>query len=393
MLRLVREDREGKIHPNNVVRAMALVGYSIGDLLPAYPGKCETYVDQLLRANSLSLNRPVTSYGLLGISPCASQHFNMTEHGYRSNGSAQPWPPAADRTNIFFFGGSTTMGFNVEDGQAIPANVHRKLRSAGVHCEVYNFGCGGYKARHEALRFLDLLDHGVVPDYAVFLDGLNDCYEALGNRFLVDTLNTLYQAERQRRRRSYWAALMEFARTSYAARQSPLPVASFAMETHEKDAEVYLSETGVMKALASSSRQMAPDEITEFQVRLAKSVWEHYVNSVAMIRALAGRYGVRVLFLWQPVPFYKTTEKQRVMDRLHVVYRYGVFSFLVYNWLHLNRFPGMSEASDFHDLSHLGEPIDGVLYADTVHYSPLFCQVIGEAVGAKLLAMLSRKVR
>lgn len=369
---------------------MALVGYGLDDLLPAYPGQSVEYVDALFRDNSLSLNRPVIAYGLLGISPCSSRYFNVSPHGFRSNGAAQPWPPVRERRNIFCFGGSTMLGFSVADTETIPAKLQQRLQARGVECEVYNFGSGGYKARHEALRFLDLLDRHIVPDYAVFLDGLNDAYEALGNRYLVDTLNELYQTERRRRRKPFWNAVIDAVGTVYEARRRPAPAANFTADIADAEAEAVLSEAGVMSALANADREPSTAAISPFQARLSTSVWRQYLDSTAMIGALAARHAVPILLAWQPVPFFRTTAAQRIMDRLHVIYRYGVFSKLTYEWLHLHRFPGMADDDRFTDLSELGVGLHDVLYADTVHYSPRFCEVIADALASGLLSRMAR---
>ena len=175
---------------------MSLIGYSLADMLPAYPGKDEAYLDQLMRDTAHSFDRHVVPYGLLGTQPCVSEYFNVHPGGFRSNGNSQPWPPDQGRTNIFFFGGSTTVGYGLEDGHTIPAQLQCSLNAAGVECEVYNFGAGSYASRHEALRFLDLLDQDFKPDYVIVLDGNNDSVFGLGHRALVDSLNTLYLHEK-----------------------------------------------------------------------------------------------------------------------------------------------------------------------------------------------------
>lgn len=375
-------------HPNNVVNAMRLIGYSLADMLPAYPEKDEGYLDQLLRDSALALNRPVIPYGLLGIHPCRSRYFNVNEHGFRSNGGPQPWPPDRGKVSIFFFGGSTAVGFNVEDGQTIPAQLQCCLESGGAPCEVYNFGSGNYTSRHDTLRFLDLLDRGFVPDYAIFLDGYNDGQYALGNRELVNLLDSLYQREKRRRRSPFLKSLIEFL--SGYGRQAQLTSAeSYTPEIAEKEAEAYLSESGIRNALQSSHRPLSPSKITAFHTRLSKLVWERYLDSAAMIRVLAASRGVKTLFVWQPVPFFRTTGEQRIMERLYFVYRYGVMCSLVYEWLDANQFPSMEDSDEFFNLSSAGESLGGVLYLDVCHYTAAFCAVIAEAISKKFLSLYS----
>ena len=91
---------------NNLLKAMELASYGVADMLPAFPGKDIDYVQSVLEDNALCLNRPVISYGLLAIDPCLSEHFNISEHGFRTVGQIQPWPVPKDMKAIFIFGGS-----------------------------------------------------------------------------------------------------------------------------------------------------------------------------------------------------------------------------------------------------------------------------------------------
>ena len=376
-------------HPNNVVTVMREAGYSLADLLPAYPGRSEAYIDQVLRDCALALSRPVLPYGLLGIHPCRSRYFNVGQHGFRSVGSPQPWPPIGDRTNIFVFGGSTTVGFGVEDGQTVPAELRVFLAGEGLNCEVYNFASGNYTSRHEALRFLDLLDRDLVPDVAVFLDGYNECFYAFGNGALVRLLDSLYQEAKRRRRRSRLGAILDLPRASIARRERDPPRAdTYVPEVIDEEAEAYVSEEGVRKALESGDRPLAAEELTDTAGRIATRVWQHYLDSRAMITEIARRRGIQVLFAWQPVPFYATRKEQRVLDRLYYVYPFGAFCWPVYNWLSLRDFESLADDPTFLDLSRVGASIDAVLYVDMCHYTARFSRAIAEALGRQL-AMLA----
>ncbi len=377
------EPRPNRTH--NIISAMSLAGYSLPDMLPAYPGKDEAYLDQLLHDNDFSLNRPLISYGLLSVCPCRSRYFNITEHGFRSNGREQPWPPHRKKAIVFFFGGSTTLGLYLEDHQTIPAQLQRILEAKGMSCEVYNFGSGSYTSRHDMLRFLDLLDQGIVPDRAIFLDGLNDCYYTLGNLELVQALNELYQAEKRRRRSSYLKSVIEFSISSYKARHNSMPnYLTYEQKPRPKEIEDLLSDTAIKLALGESNKQLSRDEFSDAQIRVARLTWEKYCDSMSVIRVLARRKGVKTLFAWQPVPLYKSRCEQRVMERLFFVYRHSVFSWSVYNWLHAFNFSGIEDDPGFIDLSGLGEAVKGVLYSDVGHYSVAFCKVIANAIATKL---------
>lgn len=165
-------------------------------------------------------------------------------------------------------------------------------------------------------------------------------------------------------------------------------ILSYTCETDGEKLEKYLSESAIRGALKASNRQLLSDEVDEFQVGICQSVWQRYLDSVAIIRALATRKEVKTWFAWQPVPYYGTTKEQRVMERLYAVFRYGVISSTVYNWLHVAGFPSVENDVQFIDLSALARSLERVLYVDICHYSPFFSEVIAGAISEKLLPVL-----
>lgn len=368
-------------HPNSLVNTMAVLGYSLEDMLPAYTGKTVNYVDQLLRDNALALSRPVIPYGLLGIHESRTQYFNMSPHGFRSIGEQQPWPPAAEAINVFFFGGSTTLGYNVEDKHAIPYFLRQRLKAVDARIETYNFGCGNYASRHEALRFLDLVDQGITPHTAVFLDGYNDSFYALGNRALVDALDKLYQSEKCRRRKGWVMAVLDYAQESRVDRSKPLPnAASQGIPSNDPDVMDLVTPEGIAAALAASRPGASPPPLPPGLRRLAAKVWSGWLDSNAMIQSLARRHGVQTLFAWQPVPMFATSPEARVMERLFPVFPNSAFCSAVYRWLAEEGFPGLPSECRFIDLSKLGEGLSQPSYVDLCHYNAAFAELIAESL-------------
>lgn len=375
------------VHANNLVNAMRLADYSLADLLPAYPGKDEAYVDHLLRDTALPSNRFVMPYGLLGTQPCSSQYFNVHPGGFRSNGRYQPWPPDHDKINIFFFGGSTTIGYGIEDGQTIPAQLQRSLDTEGVKCEVYNFGAGAYATRHAALRFLDLLDQDIVPDYAIVLGGYNDSIFGLGHRALVGLFDMLFQHERRRRGSSWLRAVMDFAFNSYLERRKPYIFDEpLVRSVDDPEIDTYFTDEGIRIGLENSTTQLSVDDISAAGARLAERVWKSFLDSVALIRSVSNRKNIETMFVWQPVPWFMTTPQQRIMDQLFYVYRQSVFCSPVYHWLHAQDFPSLRDDPDFVNLAGAGSSLAGKLYVDFAHYSSFFCEHIAAVLSGELLA-------
>lgn len=106
------------------------------------------------------------------------RHVAIAPGGYREGAEKHPWPPAEEDFVVFVFGGSTTFGYGLPNGQTLVAELEAVLRTragaASVRC--YNFGRGFYDSTQERILFAQLLQAGHVPDVAVFVDGLNDFF-------------------------------------------------------------------------------------------------------------------------------------------------------------------------------------------------------------------------
>jgi hypothetical protein len=373
-------------HPNTLVGQIEAVGARLDDLLPAYPGLGVADIDALLRDSALALSRPLMPYGLLGVHPCRTAALNVHAAGFRDDGTGQAWPGTPGRKRLFMFGGSTTFGFNVADGDTVPARLGVRLRQSGW--EVYNFGSGSYTSRHEMLRLLALLDQGIRPDLALFLDGYNDAFYAFGNPRLVEALDGLYQSEKRRRRRGMAGALLDYWREARTQRRGSLPAVADYAAADSAFAAPLITRDAVQAALADSDRPADPTPFGEAGADVARLVWDRYRDSVAMIRAIAARHGFPAVFAWQPVPFFATRGEQRILDPLHHLFRAGAFAAPVYHWLHANGFPGMGSENDFIDISTVAKGLDGVLYLDVCHYTRVMADGIAGTLASDLAPWL-----
>ena len=85
--------------------------------------------------------------------------------------------PIHVKKDFFFYGGSTTWGYNVADNQTIPAYFLKVLIDNNYKnfC-VYNFGGGSYFSTQENIRFQKHLLEGKIKknDFILFIDGLNE---------------------------------------------------------------------------------------------------------------------------------------------------------------------------------------------------------------------------
>ena len=105
--------------------------------------------------------------------------------------------PTNCKRKIFFYGGSTTFGYNVTDYQTIPSYLGEILINKEKDICVKNFGRGSYFSTQETILFQKhILNKDIAKnDIVIFLDGINEN----GNRnsrntsFLFNAQNALNQ--------------------------------------------------------------------------------------------------------------------------------------------------------------------------------------------------------
>ncbi len=373
-------------HPNNIMHAMALQGYGPEAMLGAYEGWSVADVEQLWIDTALSQDRPVRPYGTLGIRPARSRYFNFTEHGFRGDGTDQPWPPRRDHLVVFCFGNSTTLGFNVADDQTVPAALQARLRARGVEADVYNFGQNTYTSRHAFVSMLDLADRGIFPDVAVILEGFNESHYAFGNPNLVRHLDRLYQTERRQKKLPLFAAIADGIGRTWREHMAAIPDSfSWALPPEYERFSWYMTDEAVAHALS------APDDHPGMPLddAVADLAWRNYRTSVGLIEALGAEGGCRPLFAWQPVALFATRPQQRLLERLYYTLRQGSLCAPVYRSLARRGFPGMAARPNFIDLSRLVMEFDGLAYIDHCHYTPRFAIAIAERLAGEVMATIS----
>ena len=78
--------------------------------------------------------------------------------------------------NIFFYGGSTTFGYNVTDNQTIASYLGKTLLENGLEICVKNFGRGSYFSSQENILFQKHILNKKIKsgDIIIFLDGINE---------------------------------------------------------------------------------------------------------------------------------------------------------------------------------------------------------------------------
>jgi uncharacterized protein YndB with AHSA1/START domain len=110
--------------------------------------------------------------------PREGRFVNISSDGFRLNSSndRKSWDPTRS-ASVFTFGGSTMFGYGVRDEDTIAAHLEALLRRdlpGDAPVRVYNFGRAYYGSSQEFLLLKSLVQRGMVPKVAVFMDGVNE---------------------------------------------------------------------------------------------------------------------------------------------------------------------------------------------------------------------------
>ena len=207
--------------------------------------------------------------------PYAGTLIHVDAHGFRA--TVNP-THSENQPSVWLFGGSTVWGTGVSDAHTLASEL---ARAASV--QVLNFGETGYVSAQSQLAFMASLrcTDAVRPDFAVFVDGVNDVYAALQSGVAGTPQNE-----------SNRTAEFNVTRSADA----------FAAALLERLEGIRLLERRV--------RGVEPErEINT----LAYQVARNYLAVVSQTRALAAAEGISVRFVWQPSVFDKAqpTDEER----------------------------------------------------------------------------------
>jgi hypothetical protein len=316
-----------------------------------YPGRSAEEVRQILNE---TWNRPAAWEPFTESRERRFQgrFVNVHPAGFRLSHSQGPWPPDRARANVFVFGGSTTFGYGVADDETIVSALQDYLdrRSGPAHVSCYNFGRGAYYSTGERVFFQELLTAGSVPRVAVFIDGLNEF--AFAAPFLSGRL-------RKTVRSPVIGALDLLA--------EELPLAQVAAR---------------WKARKPRRRSEAQLRATFDDPGLLDGRIERYLANRRLIEAAAAAWGVRPLFVWQPVPTYRYDLRYHLLGDFD--FEQNNYSTFGYRRMaeRLRREPPVP---DFLWAADLQVGVFQPLYVDQVHYTAAMSERIGVEIGRALL--------
>ena len=316
--------------------------------------------DEFVRLMEETWSRPVVyeSYTHFKEDAFVGRYVNVHTNGFRLSRNQGPWPPERTRFNIFVFGGSTTFGYGVPDGETIPSALQEILSKAlNTDVRVYNFGRAFYQSIQERILFEQLLLAGAVPHLALFVDGLNDMFFAEGEPYSAKVTAQLMGGKLLREHR-------------YDLLRSLPVIEAFDAVAGRRPANAPLGENHPI-----DPRQPPTDEFKS----LLDAACQRYLNNKELIERIATAYGVKSCFIWQPVPTYKYD------------LNYHLFRGEGISWRSRPGYERMAElirikpaGTNFLWCADMQQGFQEPLYVDAVHYSPKMCDLVARQI-AKLL--------
>ncbi len=300
--------------------------------------------------------------------PFTGDFVNVTKAGYRQVDEAAPWPIDPAAFNVFVYGGSTTFGYGVADAETVPAALQRLLHGAGQRAvTVYNFGRGFYDSSHEMLLFLRHLYQGVVPDTAIFIDGTNE-FRMAGRRTLVRSEEMAPGDE-----------------PDADDDQTPGFAAALRQTALARSVDWAFRRFGGDLEGAGGGRHVPMPQADGGEAD-ARAAIKRYRNNSRVIRGLADAYGVRRLFVWQPVPSYGYDLSYHPFglsaDQVDPAQVAG------YAMMDELRDAG-ALGTDFLWCGDVQADVTKTLYIDAVHYAPPMAELIADCIAEGALSVVT----
>jgi len=295
--------------------------------------------------------------------PFRGGYVTLDERGLRPTPGEQTANGEAIR--ILCFGGSTMMGMGARDDQTIPAVLARRLTERGHRVSVTNYGQLGHNSTQEIITLQQLLKSGERLDIALFYDGINEmaCAEQTGRA------DGLFNEARRR---------AEFNLLHPDRRRDLIAAALIGAAPRTLRRLRRLTGLALRGPLGLEQTDLSRVDLAE----LAREVIAVYLANVRLVRLLAGEYGFRPIFFWQPVittKKLKTPDERRWVDdytndpgRRRILYEAIIDE--------RRRRPALVEASDTIDLSALFDDWTEPVYIDLYHLSEAGNAAVAEAI-------------
>jgi hypothetical protein len=218
---------------------------------------------------------------------------------------------------------------------------------------LYNFGRGFYYSTQERILFEGLLSSGHVPDLAVFIDGLNDFYYHDGNPLYTERLRRYVSGE--------------IRKVTFFSKLPVTRLFAALLSDNGEQPEIPGDHTG-------NVRYDDPD--------ILNGVIARYFENKKIIEAVAAAYGVKPVFVWQPVPTFNYDTSYHIFAGAD----FARHNFSGYGYALMKAYVGEhAEGADILWAADLQADLKRPLYVDQVHYTGEFSGQLADFISDHLV--------
>ncbi len=270
--------------------------------------------------------------------------------------------PNTCKKRFFFYGGSTTWGYNVADNQTIPAYFLKVLIDNNYKnfC-VYNFGGGSYFSTQENIRFQKHLLEGKIKknDFIFFIDGMNE--SGLRKTRATDYLSEAFKPANEKFWNIYKFTLPIFIKS--------LPIVQLSNRLLKKFFNLDLDQN---VGIAGSIRLIPNDLLVTYErnIKIRKGICKvEEINCYTFLQPFPGIHGV----------YFSTRDgvKLKEGDKLGGAPEIGRLGQLVEL---KQKYEVLKEAKGKVDISTALDTMSELSYVDGAHYSPDANELIAERI-------------
>jgi len=231
-------------------------------------------------------------YVLWRASPQSTPNSTILNSGLRNVPGASSDPSAIQ---VFVFGGSTIVGWNISDRATICAQIQKHIfPESNEQICVTNFGQQGYVNTQQLIELQLQLRSGNIPDLVIFYDGVNEVWSAVetdtvGMHFNLQEITDLYENRNFTRDNSTHYGTLHFAGELNAINLLRKILG------HEVTTPVLsLFEAEPSQCMLYGEDFIAAEEF-------AKEIMNIYEGNLRILRALSEEFDFDYKVFWQPV--------------------------------------------------------------------------------------------
>ena len=209
--------------------------------------------------------------------PFSGKTINIDSEGIRKTSFTSC--NAGDRT-VWMFGDSALWGAGSPDWETVPSHLAKLYSAAGHGLCVTNFGEKGWVSTQETIQLMLALKRATArPDLVIFYDGVSDSMLPYPSN--VPDSHTNFDAMK---------TIVEEGPAEHRA--------GFAYLKHSNTYHVLgMLQRRFLGSAAHSEKERSSPSIAG----ISEGTLDNYRKNIDLVEALSQHYGMRCLFVWQPV--------------------------------------------------------------------------------------------